>query len=47
MDSSARPAPGELEKFNEKWGGANWEIIKETTSKGDTWIRQPAQPLST
>jgi hypothetical protein len=34
-----------LKKVNENWIGADWVIVNETTSKGDTWIHQRAQPL--
>jgi len=30
-------APVDLEKVNENWVGAEWEIVNETTSKGDVW----------
>jgi hypothetical protein len=43
---SAR-SPVDSEKDNENWVGGVWEIVKETTSKGDAWIHQRAQPLLT
>jgi hypothetical protein len=47
VDSELLAAPVELEKVNENCVGAAWKIVKETSSKGDTWIRQCAQPLLT
>jgi hypothetical protein len=40
VDSSARPAPVDLETVNENWATIIFEIINETDSKGDTWIGQ-------
>jgi hypothetical protein len=40
-------APVNLENVNKNGVGAEWEIVNETTSKGDAWIRQCAQPLLT
>jgi len=45
VDSEVLAAPVHSEKVNENWVGAEWEIVNETTSKGDAWIRQRAQPL--
>jgi len=47
MDSSARPAPIDLETVNEKWATAISKIFNETKSKGDPWICQRQQPLLT
>ena len=47
MDSEVLAAAVDLEKANENWVGADWEIINETTSKCDVLIRQHAQPLLT
>jgi len=44
MDSWAPAAPVDSEKVKENWLGANLEIIIETTSKGDAWIRQHTHP---
>jgi len=40
VDSSARPAPVDLETVNENWASTVSKIIHETDSKGDTWICQ-------
>jgi len=40
-------APVHSEKVNENRVGAEWEIVNETTSKGDAWFRYRAQPLLT
>ena len=32
---------------NKNWVSADCEIVSETTSKGDAWIRQHTQPLLT
>jgi hypothetical protein len=45
MDSSARPTPVDFEKVNENWATTVFEIVNETDSKGDLWIRQRPQPL--
>jgi len=47
VDSEVLAAPVDLENINENGVGGDWEIINETTSKGDVWIRQRAQPLLT
>jgi hypothetical protein len=47
VDSEVLAAPLDSEKVNENWVGGDWEIVNETTSKGDAWIRQRAQPLLT
>jgi hypothetical protein len=47
MDSSALTTPIYSKKVDENWVDADWEIINETTLKGDAWIRQRAQPLLT
>jgi hypothetical protein len=36
-----------LRKNHLKLVGADWEIVNETKSKGDAWIRQRAKPLLT
>jgi hypothetical protein len=43
---SAR-TPVDSVKVNKNRVGADWEIVNETTSKGDTLIRQRAKPLLT
>ena len=43
MDSSARPAPVDLETVNENWATTVSEIINETDSKCDPWICQCQQ----
>jgi hypothetical protein len=40
-------APVDSKNVNENGVVGDWEIVKETTSKGDGWIRQRAQPLLT
>jgi hypothetical protein len=45
VHSEALAAPVDSEKVNENWVGADWEIINETYSKGDAWIRESTQPL--
>jgi hypothetical protein len=47
VDSEKLEALVDLEKVNENGGSADWEIVNETSSKGDVWIRQRAQPLLT
>jgi hypothetical protein len=47
VDSEALAAPVDSEKVNENRVGADWEIITETLSKGDAWIRKRSQPLLT
>jgi hypothetical protein len=47
VDSEKLEALVDLEKVNENEGGAECEIVNETTSKGDAWISQRAQPLLT
>jgi hypothetical protein len=47
VDSSTRPTPVDLEKVNENWATTVSEIINETDSEGDVWIRQRPQPLLT
>jgi hypothetical protein len=37
-------APVDLEKVNENRIGADWEIVTETPSKGDTWICKRRSP---
>jgi hypothetical protein len=38
MDSEELAAPVDSEKVNENGVGANWKIITETPSKGNTWM---------
>ena len=38
MDSSARPAPIDLETVNENWATGVFETMNENDSKGDAWI---------
>jgi len=40
VDSEKVTAPVDLEKVNKNGVGANWEILNETHSKGDAWIRK-------
>ena len=47
MDSEGLAAPVDSENVNENGVGAHWEIVNETSSKGDTWIHYRAQPLLT
>jgi hypothetical protein len=47
VDSEMLAAPVGSDKVNENWVGVNWKIINETTSEGDAWIPQRAQPLLT
>jgi hypothetical protein len=44
VDSSALAAPVYSQNVKENWVDADWEIINETTSKGDAWIPQHTQP---
>ena len=45
VDSEVLAAPFDLEKVNEIRVGAASEIINETPSTGDAWIRESTQPL--
>jgi hypothetical protein len=47
VDSEVLAAPVNSEKVNENFVGADSEIVNETSTKGDAWIRQRAQPLLT
>jgi hypothetical protein len=47
VDSEELPAPVDYEKVNENGVGADWEIVTETNSKGDAWIRKRSLPLLT
>ena len=47
LDSSVLPTPLDWEIVNENWVAADLEIITETPSKGDAWIRKHSQPLLT
>jgi hypothetical protein len=47
VDSEVLAAPVDSENVNENGVGGAWEIINETTSEGDAWIRQRDQPLLT
>jgi hypothetical protein len=47
VDSKVLAAPVDSENVNENWVGGDWEIVKETSSKGDKWILQRAQPQLT
>jgi len=47
VDSEVVAAPVDSEKVNKNCVGGEWEIINETSSKGDKWILQRAQPLLT
>ena len=47
LDSSTHPTPVDLEKVNENWATTVSEIINETDSEGEAWIRQHPQPLLT
>ena len=38
LDSEVLAAPVHSEKVNENGVGGDWEIVKETSSKGDAWI---------
>jgi hypothetical protein len=43
--SEALATPVDSEKFNKNGVGADSEIINETPSTGDVWIRESTQPL--
>jgi hypothetical protein len=45
MDSKALAAPVDSDKVNKNGVGADLEIINETPSTGDAWIRESTQPL--
>jgi hypothetical protein len=45
--SEVLAAPVDSENVNENRVCADWEIVNETTSKGDAWICQGAQPRLT
>jgi hypothetical protein len=47
VDSEVLSAPVDSEKVNEKRVRGDWKIVNETSSKGDKWILQRAQPLLT
>jgi len=47
VDSEVLAAPVDLEKVNENRVGGDWDIVNETSSNGDNWIIQRAQPLLT
>jgi len=47
VDSEELTAPLDSEKVNENGVGAGREIVTETPSKGDAWIRKSSQPLLT
>jgi len=47
VDLSPLTASVDSEKVNENRVSGNREIVNETTSKGDAWIHQRAQPLLT
>jgi len=47
VDSSTLAAPFDLEIVNENRVAAYSELVTETLSKGDAWIRQRSQPLLT
>jgi hypothetical protein len=47
MDSLARPTAFNFETVNENYATAVSEIMNETDSKGDAWIRKCSQPLLT
>jgi len=47
VDSEVLAAPVDSENVIENGVGADWEIVNETTSKGDAWTHQHAQPLLT
>jgi hypothetical protein len=40
VDSKELTLPVDSGKFNKNGVVANWEILKETHSKGDAWIRK-------
>jgi hypothetical protein len=45
VDSEALVAPFDIEKVNKNGVGADSEILNETPSIGDAWIRESTQPL--
>ena len=45
MDSEVLAAPVDSDKVNENGVVAESEIINETPSTGDVWIRESTQPL--
>jgi hypothetical protein len=45
--SEALAALVDLEKVNKNGVGAAWEIVTETPSKVDAWIRKRSKPLLT
>jgi hypothetical protein len=47
VDSEVLAPPVESKKVNKNGVGGDWEIVNETTSNGDAWIRQRFQPLLT
>jgi hypothetical protein len=47
MDSEVLAAPVDSEIVNENWATTVSEIVNETDSKADAWIRQLPQPLLT
>jgi hypothetical protein len=47
VDSEVLAAPVDSKKGNKNLFGGDWETVNETSSKGDKWIRQHAQPLVT
>jgi len=47
MDSTAQTAPADSKIIIENWFTPDSEIINETASTGDAWIRQRKQPLGT
>jgi len=47
MDSPAHIDPVDLEIVKENWVAADSEIVTETSSRVDAWIRQRSQPLLT
>jgi hypothetical protein len=47
VDSEVLADHVDSKKVNENCVGGDWEIINETSSKGDKWILQRVQPLLT
>jgi len=47
VDSEGLTAPVDSEKVNKNRVGVDWEIIIETPSKSDAWIRKRSQTLLT
>jgi hypothetical protein len=47
VHSEVLATPVDSGKVNENLVGAAWEIVNESSSKGDAWICQRLQPLST